>query len=144
MTTQNLTRGGAERNQKKAVAHLSAELGSAEISVSADDYELHILPANALVRVSLEIVVASDAATSAAADIGFSGGSELLSAADLKSAAGSVLPAVVSQLVDTGTGKTLTFTPTYVGAPTVGTFRVTTELVEYTKNNGEYVPYSET
>ena len=147
MPTQNLTRIG-ERAQKKSICVFTTELDyTDEIATSADIYELFTLPPNSFVSfASIFVITASDAATSAVADVGFDGGDTLIDGANLKSAADTELTggtnAVVPQISETG--GIVTFLPTYTGAATVGKFFIRIEYIEYEKNTGEYTNFSKT
>lgn len=145
MATQNLTRETI-RSQKKGrcIAHAILDYTD-EIGTSADSYELFVLPpASMILSAAIFVVTASDAATSAEADVGFAGGDTLIDGADLTSAANSYLSggtnAVVPQIAETG--GTVTFLPTYTGATTVGKFHIVIEYLEYEKNTGEYTNFS--
>jgi hypothetical protein len=147
MATQNLTRK-QNRNSKKKVSVLSATVDyTDEIATTDDIYELFSIPPDALIT-SAQILVetASDAGTSAVADVGFAGGDTLIDGVDLTSADGTVLSGGANAVVpqDSGTGKVVTFKPTFTGATTVGKFTIIVEIAEYTMANGELVNFSAT
>ena len=149
MATQNLTRGdNGVRNQKKGVCVAATTVTYDEILTSGDSYELFVLPENSIIMsASILVKTASNSATSAAVDLGYAGSDVLVDGGNLKSTAGTVLSGGTNAVVpgsDTGTGKTVTFKHTFVGAPTAGEFVVVIEYVEYTKNSGEYTEYSAT
>jgi hypothetical protein len=131
--------------QKKSVSVFTAVLDFTDnIPTSADVYQLFTLPPMSIVTVASALVlVASDAATTATADVGFAGGDTLIDGANLKSAAGTSLSggtnAKVAQLSETG--GVVTFVPTYTGAVTAGKFLVRIEYVETEKVNGEYTNF---
>lgn len=147
MATVNLTRTG-KANQKLNTSIFSMELDfTTNIPTSADVYELFVLPPYSMITAAnIFVVTASDAATSAVADIGFAGADTLVDGVNLKSAANTNLSGgtnvVVPQIKETG--GTVTFKPTYTGATTVGKFRVTIEYLEYTKYTGEVNNFSAT
>lgn len=153
MATQNVTREGL-MNQKKQVRYATAILDYAaasdavDVSTSADVYELFELPEGPLLitEANLFVETASDAATSATADVGFDGADTLIDGANLKSAADTDLSggtnAVVPQLVTIG--GTVTFLPTYSGATTVGRFHLRIGFIELEKKSGELMNYSTT
>lgn len=114
------------------------------IGTSADVYQLAVLPAGTLVTsATIVVLTASDAVTSAVADVGLAGGDTFIDGVNLKSTAGTVLSggtnAVIPQFL--ATGGILTIKPTYTGAATVGKFQVTVEYVEVDKTSGEYTRF---
>ena len=147
MGTVNLTRENLH-NQKKTVKVMSAFVdftdadGSSQIATSADVYELGILPTGDVLITGARIVTvtASDAATSAACDIGFAGGAELLDDADMKAAGETAMSGSVLRT----TGGTITITPTYTGATSAGRHLVLVEYVELEQRSGELTNYSAT
>ena len=147
MATVNLTRTG-KANQKLNKSIFSMELDfTTNIPTSADVYELFVLPPYSMITAAnIFVVTASDAVTSAAADVGFDGGDTLIDGVNLKSAANTNLSggtnAVVPQIK--ATGGTVTFKPTYTGTTTEGKFRLTVEYLEYTKYTGEVNNFSAT
>jgi hypothetical protein len=129
-------------HQKKGVCLFAAEITEGaedgQIGVASEDYLLANLPPDAvIVDAYVHVETASDAATSAAATLGTTeGGSEILSAADLKSTGDE--GTFTGQSL-TGTGKSLYLGIAAVGASTaVGKYIVVVEYLEYKKNNGEY------
>lgn len=152
MATQNLTRE-ADRNQKKGIRNFSAILDYADtintpINTSADIYELFELPPESVIlRADIYVLTASDAATSAVANLGFDGDDTLIDGADLTSAADSTLNGGTNAVVPIlkPTGGTVTFLPTYTGATTEGRFLVMVDYLEYTKTEqGEITNFSNT
>lgn len=147
MAVQNLTRERI-RSQKKGICVAHAILDyTDEIGTSGDNYELFVLPPDSMIlSAAIFVVTPSDAATSAEANLGFDSGDTLIDGADLTSAANSYLTggtnSVVPQIAETG--GTVTFTPTYTGATTVGKFHVVIEYLEFDKNTGEYTNFSKT
>lgn len=144
MANVNLTRT-EKLYQKKSVSVFTAVLDFTDnVPTTGEDYQLFTLPAQSLVTAaSLLVLTASDAATSAAADVGFDGGDTLIDGVNLKSAAGTTLSggtnAKISQLSDTG--GVVTFSPTYTGAATAGKFLLCVEYVEIEKVTGEYTNF---
>lgn len=133
MATVNLTRDKDYYKQRTA-KYACAVIDYDQIA-GTDDYELFVLPKNALiVDAYLDVLTAAQASTTF--DLGFAGGSELLSAA----AASSVAIVAGTVNADTGTGKTVTLTPNQ--APTAGKFVVCIEFVEYTKGDGDLMDLS--
>lgn len=109
-----------------------------EVPASTANYLVATLPANAIItRAYVQVLTASDAATSASAKLGTAeGGSEILSAANLKTLGKQ---GTFTAQTDTSTGKDVYLTLTYTGAATtVGKYVVVVEYDEYTKNDGEY------
>lgn len=153
MATQNVTREGL-LNQKKCIKYATAILDytapadAVDVSTSADVYELFEMPGDAvlIVEANLFVETASDAVTSAVADIGFDGGDTLLDGVNLKSAANTDLSggtnAVVPQLITSG--GTVTFLPTYTGTTTAGRFHLRIGYIEIEKKTGELTNFSST
>jgi hypothetical protein len=152
MATINHTRANLH-NQKKsvcvatAIVDITDAAGSSQIATSGDVYELFVMPVGEVLITSASIFVetASNAATSAVADLGFAGGDTLIDGVNLKSAANTDLSAgtnaVVPQRVTTG--GTVTLKPVYAGtAATVGRFHVRIEYIELDKKTGELTNYS--
>lgn len=136
MATKNITRK-SRRHQKQGICVFTTMLAVSELDTSGDDYQLFVLPPAAVVTSAKAIVVtANDAATSAAADLGFDGGDELLAAADLTSAADTVIDDEIGGIIRE-TGGVVTITPTYDGTPTEGKILVAIEYIEYEKTTGE-------
>jgi hypothetical protein len=109
-----------------------------QVPAVTGNYLVATLPANAvIVRAYVQVLTASDAATSASAKLGTTeAGSEILSAANLKTLGKQ---GTFGTQADTGTGKDVFMTLTYTGAATtVGKYVVVVEYDEYTKNDGEY------
>ena len=128
--------------QKKSTCYFAVELNegteSYELAAGNGDHQLANLPDNAIITDAyIHVKTASDAATSATGTLGTtSGGTEILSAADLK-ATGKQGTFTGQSL--TGTGKTLWLGVTKVGAETaVGEYVVVVEYLEYRKDTGEY------
>lgn len=114
------------------------EATEGQVPAVTANYLVATLPANAVItRAYVQVLSASDAATSAAAKLGTTeAGAEILSGANLK-----VLgkQGTLGSQFDTGTGKDVYMTLTYTGAATnVGKYVVVVEYDEYTKNDGEY------
>lgn len=140
----DLSRTG-ELNQKKGICYFSGQINegtdNGEISAANGDHLLGNLPPDAIITDAyIHVVTASDAATSATATLGTTeGGSEVMSAADLKTTG--------EQGTFTGQSLTATGVPlylgiTYVGAATeVGEYVVAVEYLEFTKNTGEYTRF---
>lgn len=150
MATVNLTRQGG-LNKKRSVSEFTAVIDLADLteidtSTSGDSYEMLVLPNNAYITKADALVLeANDAATSAVFDLGFDGGAELVNDADLTSAANTLLNGGVSTVVPqlAETGGTITYTPTYVGTPTVGKILLNVQYVEIDKTNGELTVFSD-
>ena len=148
MATQNLTRKN-DRSRKKGMRVAVAELDyTDEIGTSADIYELFVLPPKShVISAAIYVLTASDAATSAVADLGIDGDDTLVDGANLKSAADSNLTGGTNSVIPIRkeTGGTVTFLPTYTGATTVGKFIIIVEYIEYTRNEeGEQTNFSAT
>lgn len=134
-------------HQKKGVCLFASEVvegtEDAQIAAGSGDFLLANIPLDAVITDAyIHVETVSDAATSAVATLGTTeGGSEILSAADLKTAVGKV---------GTFTGQSLTLTgkPLYLGVTTVGAatnvgkYIIVVEYIEYTKNTGEYTTIS--
>jgi len=144
MAIQNLTRKN-HRHQKQDVSVFTTDLDYAvEVGDSADVFQLFTLPPESMViTASLIILTASDAATTATADLGFAGDATLIDDADLTSAAGTNLDGGLTPLIKE-TGGIVTYTPTYTGATTEGKVKVLVEYIEYNKTTGEVTNFSET
>lgn len=137
MATVNLSR--AKGRHKKFVSRFFTTVldYTDEVGTSADVHQLLQLPPESMViAADMVVITASDAVTTATADLGFAGGDELIADGNLKSAAGTVITDDVTGLVKE-TGGVVTFTPTYTGATTAGKWRVTIEYLEYTMVNGD-------
>jgi hypothetical protein len=128
--------------QKKGVCLFASELvegtASYEIPAASGNYLLANIPTDAIITDAyIQVRVAADAATSSSAKLGTAeGGSQVLSAANLKTVGkqGTFTGHVV-----TGTGAALYLGVTVSGAATnVGEYVVVVEYVEYRKNTGEY------
>ncbi|UOF81459.1 hypothetical protein [Caudoviricetes sp.] len=148
MATQNLTRA-YDRHKKRKIESFTTTLDfTVEVATSGDTYQLFKLPANSYVtKAEILVLTASDAGTSAVADVGFDGGDTLLDGVNLKSAANTLLSggtnAVVPQLK--ATGGTVTFKPTYAGtASTVGKYLVRIDYIQIDKTSGEVTNFSTT
>lgn len=144
MATQDISRKDVFAQKKSTCASSMTLDYTADIGTSADVYQLATLPPGCFITsASIVVITASDAATSATADLGLAGGDTLISGANLKSVAGTVVSggtnAVVPQFL--ATGGILTIKPTYTGAATVGKFQVVVEYVEVDKTTGEYTRF---
>jgi hypothetical protein len=134
--------------QKKSNCFFAGEVVEGTESYEIDgtasgNFKLANLPPNAVVTDAyIHVEAASDAATTNVATLGTTeGGSELLSAANLKTT--GVQGAFTGQFL-TGTGKPLFLGTTVTGAATnVGKYIVVVEYLEYRKNTGEYTKISE-
>lgn len=129
-------------HQKKGVCLFASKVVEGEedynIASGSGNFLLANIPPDALItNAFIQVVTASDAATSNVATLGTTeGGSEILSAADLTSTGDE----------GTFTGHSLTTTgkPVYLGITTtgaatdVGEYIIVVEYIEYTKNTGEY------
>lgn len=138
MATQNLTRKNG-RHKVKEIEAFDTVLDVSEIDVSADVYQLAVLPPKTLIkRVSMIVVTPNDAATSAVADVGVDGDSSLVSAFDLTGAAG-----VTSSDGDIylENGGILTYLPTYTGTPTEGKVILHVEYSEIGKASGNFTQF---
>lgn len=151
MATQNLTRKAGMHKRRKSefmIAMLDyADVTEIDITTSADVYQLAMMPVDALVlSAGMLVLTANDAATSAVADLGFSGGDTLVDGGDLTSAAGTLLSggtnAAIPQFVTAETP--ITFLPTYTGATTEGKVLVYVEYIEIDKTSGELTNFSST
>ena len=115
-----------------------ASLTAGEIPAVTGNYLIGKLPPNAVItNAYVQVLTASDAATTATAKIGtVETGSQILSGVDLKALGKQ---GTFGTQVDTGTGQDIFMTFTYTGAATaVGRYVVAIDYDEYTKNNGEY------
>ena len=129
-------------HQKKGVCLFASPViegtEDAQIPSGSGNFLLANLPHDAVITDAyIHVETASDAATSNVATLGTTeGGTEILSAADLK--------ATGEQGTFTGQSLTTTGKPLYLGVTTtgaatdVGKYIVVVEYVEYTKNTGEY------
>jgi len=103
MADVNLTRD-RKHSQKKSKSVATAVLDFSDIPLTADVYQLFNLPEDAIITDSfLDVLEAFDAAVTA--DMGFAGGSELISAGAV-----DVVAVVASNDINlnTGTGQTVT------------------------------------
>lgn len=130
-------------NQKKQECRFAIDIKegteSYELALGNGDHQLANLPPNAVITDAYSHVkVVADAATSKVATLGTTeGGSEIMSAADLKAATGET--GTFTGQSDTGTGVTLWLGLTVVGAETaVGQYVIVVEYLEYEKNTGDY------
>jgi len=128
--------------QKKQECHFAVDLSegteSYELALGSANHELANLPPDAIiVDAYIHVKTASDAVTSNVATLGTSsGGTEILSAANLKTAGEQ---GTFAGQTDTGTGVTLFLGVTVTGAQTaVGKYVVVVEYLEYNKNTGDY------
>lgn len=130
------------RHQKRDISVFETDLDfTDDIGVTADISQLFDMPLNSyVIRAEILIKTASDAVTTAVADVGFDGDDTLIDGANLKSVAGSIEDAGTNAVVpvDKLTGGTVTFLPTYTGTTTVGVFKIIIEYIEYEKHTGEY------
>ena len=137
----DLTRSN-ELMQKKSICVFSGVIAegtdNGDVLAASDNHLLGNLPPDSVILdASIHVVTASDAATTAAGTLGTaSGGSQILSAADLK-AAGEQGTFTGQSLTDSGVEVWLGMAIT--GAATeVGEYLVIVEYLEFTKNSGEY------
>lgn len=128
--------------QKKGVSVFAATIvegtGKGEVSSAAGNHLLGMLPAEAIVvATNIQVLTASDAATSATATVGTaSAGAQLMTGANLKTL-GKQGTSVAG--VATGTGVSVWLNVSKSGATTaVAKYVVYIEYIEYTKNTGEY------
>lgn len=142
MATVNLTRT-KRRHQKQHVSSFTTDIPFSEMPTTADVYQLFELPpASMVVRAQAVIITANNQATTAAIDVGFDGGAELLDGSDIKSAAGTVLTDNVAGLIRE-TGGMVTVKPALAGAAaTAGKFKLHIDYVEYEKTNGEVTNFA--
>lgn len=135
-----------KREMRYFVAHIveGTDLTQGQIpSADSGNYHLGNLPDNALVvDAFVQVISASDAATSSDATLGTaSAGSQILSAIDL-TATGKDGTYTGNSL--TGSGKEVWFNKTTVGAATdVGEYLVVIAYLEYEMTNGEYTSTAE-
>lgn len=129
--------------QKKSECFFAAEINEGtetfEIPAANGDFLLANIPPDSIITDAyVHVKTVSDAVTSAVATLGTTeGGTEILSAADLKTAVGKEGTFTGQSL--TSTGKSLFLNVTYVGAATaVGEYVVVVQYKEYRKNTGEY------
>lgn len=121
---------------------LAEGTGKGDIAAASDNHLVGYLPEDAIVTNAYVVAkTVSDAATSAAAKLGTaSGGSQIMSAGDLKTA-GKTGTFTGHSL--TGTGKPVYLGLTYTGAATaVGEYVIVIEYLEYTKNSQELTNFS--
>ena len=124
-------------NQKKTICVATAVLDFATAGATTASHQLFNLPENAIILDAyIHVVTASNAATTSTGILGTAeDGTQVLSAPNLKTAgkqgtfAGQTL---------TGTGRTIWFKQTVVGAATAGSVVVVVEYLEFNKNTGEY------
>ena len=128
--------------QKKCESFFAIELNegteSYELALGSGNHQLAEIPPNCLITNAYVFVkTASDAATSNVLTLGTaSGGTQILSAANLKTAGKQ---GTFTGLSNTSAGVTLWLGVTVTGAQTaVGEYIVVVEYLEYTKDNGEY------
>lgn len=132
--------------QKKTKSYFADTINegtdNGDVAVAGGDFLLGYLPPNCIITAAnIHVVTASDAVTSSTGTLGTTeGGSEILSAADLKSA-GDEGTFTGESL--TGTGKPLYLGITKVGGngTAVGETVVVVEYLEYTKKSGEYTTF---
>jgi len=127
---------------KKTTCYAALEINegteSGDIAAASANYKVCNLPPDAIINDAyVHVKTGSDAATSNVATLGTTeGGSEILSAGDLKTAGDS--GTFTGQSL-TGSGVAVYLGTTVTGAATaVGEYIVVVEYMEYTKNNGEY------
>lgn len=127
--------------QKKSECFFAAEVNegveSYEIDAVSGNYLLANIPADAIItNAYIHVETASDAATTNVATLGTAeGGTEILSAGDLKSTGEQ--GTFTGQSL-TGSGVELYLGVTVTGAATaVGKYKVVVEYMEYKKNTGE-------
>ena len=130
-------------HQKKGICLFASEVlegtEDAQIASGSGNFLLaNIPPRSVITDAYIHVVTVSDAATSNIATLGTTeGGTEILSAADLKTATGKEGTFTGQSL--TTTGKPLYLGITTTGAATdVGKYVIVVEYVEFTKNTGEY------
>lgn len=112
------------------------------IEAASANHLVGYLPENAIItNAYIQVKSTSDAATSASAKLGTaSGGSQILSAANLKTAGKQ---GTFGTQADTGTGTPVYLGVTYSGAATaVGEYVVVIEYLEYLKNSQELTQFS--
>lgn len=122
--------------EKKNASVASAKLVHTDIP-GTDEYELFVLPSRSLIT-DAYIIKSEVSQAGVTANLGFDGGSELISNAALGTIANVKDALTVGVL--TGTGKVVTFKPSAV--LTKGTFQVVIEYVEFTRGNGEFTQFS--
>jgi len=133
MATVNLTRK-VKNAEKKNICVAAATVAYTDIP-GTDNYELFTIPGDCVIT-GVRTYAETAGQTGLTADIGYAGGTELKSNADLDDTA----PKFDAVLLASGTGKTVTIKPD--AAPTAGKFHVMVEYIEYTRGNGEYSEYS--
>jgi hypothetical protein len=126
------------RHKKRDINVFFAEIDYDEIATSAEVYQLAQLPPECIVLSAVVLpVVTNNAGTSAAFDLGFAGGDELIDGGDLKTAAGTDVPSTAVP-IHLPTGGVLTLLPTYGGtAATAGKLFLYVEYLEYKQCTGE-------
>lgn len=135
-----------KRESRFFVAHIveGTDADKGQIPGATDgNYHIGNLPENAIVLDSfVQVVSGSDAATSQAATLGTtSGGSEILSAIDMKTPG---FDGTFTGRSNTGTGKQVWLGVNATGAGTnVGEYIVVIEYLEYDVTNGEYTSLAE-
>lgn len=132
--------------KKKLASVMTFELNEGtdkgEIEAATANHLVGYLPAHAIVTGAYVFTkTVSDAATSTAAKLGTaSGGSQILSAGNLKTAGKT---GTFTGHSDTGTGVPVYLGLTYTGAATeVGKYVIVIEYLEYTKNSQELTNFS--
>lgn len=138
----NLTRND-KFYQKKSISVFAGALVEGQDGVLAEtgNYKLANLPEDALItNAYVNVITASDAATTAAATLGTAeGGSQLLTAVNLKTAGKQ--GTFAGQRM-TGTGAELWLNTTITGAATaVAKYLVVVEYLEFNKATGEYTKF---
>lgn len=134
--------------QKKSECFFAAEVVEGVESYEIDgtqsgNFKLSNIPPNSLItNAYIHVEAVSDAATTNVATLGTTeGGTEILSAADLKTLGEQ--GTFTGQSLTT-TGKPLFLGTTVTGAATnVGKYIVVVEYIEYRKNTGEYTKITE-
>lgn len=129
--------------QKKQECRFAIDLKegteSYELALGSGNHQLANLPDNCIITDAyMHVKVVGDMATSGVATLGTaSGGSQIMSAADMDAATGKT--GTFTGQSDTGTGVTLWLGITITGGQTaVGQYVIVVEYLEYTKNTGDY------
>lgn len=139
MTDLRIQNEAFQKKQKSYFAiRLDEGVEANELALGNGNHQLADLPPDAIITDSyIHVITVNDAATTKVATLGTaSGGSEILSAADLKSA-GKEGTFTGDSL--TGTGVTIWLGITVVGAETaVGEYFIVIEYMEPEKKTGEY------
>lgn len=147
MANVDMTRSG-EFNQKKSICVMVADVvegtnvGEGQIPAATDNFLIAKLPPDAIILGAyVHTIVASNAATSAAAKLGTTeGGSQIMSAANLKTVGKT---GTFTGQVHTDTGVDVYLGLTITGAATdVAHYAVVIDYLEYTKNTGEYTRFN--